>query len=159
MYQASAAGSGQASMASDNRAFRRDQERLENTALCSMGGNRGGQLVDAVRIELATWVERVWPQFSQWPPRGVDKLAAERDGKPLGYAGAARIPDPAVVTLNGIVASAAATEVLQQLTGFAGTSSPNCGWTYHGTTGTVERLSKTYRGCDACRYERGLGDP
>jgi molybdopterin/thiamine biosynthesis adenylyltransferase len=88
-----------------------------------------------------------------------DKLAAERDGKPLGYAGAARIPDPAVVTLNGIVASAAATEVLQQLTGFAGTSSPNCGWIYDGTTGTVERLSKIYRGCDACRYERGLGDP
>ena len=87
-----------------------------------------------------------------------DKLAAERDGQPLGYTGAARIPDPAVVTLNGIVASAAATEVLQQLTGFAGNSSPNCGWIYDGLAGTLERAAKVYRGCDACRYERGLGD-
>ena len=50
-----------------------------------------------------------------------EKLAAERDGQPLGYTGAASVPDSAVVTLNGIVASAAATEALQQLTGFAGT--------------------------------------
>jgi molybdopterin-synthase adenylyltransferase len=87
-----------------------------------------------------------------------EKLAAERGGQPLGYTGAARVPDPAVVTLNGIVASAAATEVLQQLTGFAGTSSPNCGWIYDGLAGTLERATKVYRGCDACRYERGLGD-
>lgn len=87
-----------------------------------------------------------------------EKLAAERDGQPLGYTGAARVPDPAVVTLNGIVASAAATEVLQQLTGFAGTSSPNCGWIYDGLAGTLERATKVYRGCGACRYERGLGD-
>jgi molybdopterin-synthase adenylyltransferase len=87
-----------------------------------------------------------------------EKLAAERDGQPLGYTGAARVPDPAVVTLNGIVASVAATEVLQQLTGFAGTSSPNCGWIYDGLAGTLERADKMYRGCDACRYERGLGD-
>src|SRR6202011_4253656 len=59
-----------------------------------------------------------------------DKLAAERDGQPLGYAGAARIPDPAVVTLNGIVASAAATEVLQQLTRFAAANSPHLRWIY-----------------------------
>jgi molybdopterin/thiamine biosynthesis adenylyltransferase len=86
------------------------------------------------------------------------KLAAERDGQPLGYTGAARVPDPAVVTLNGIVASVAATEVLQQLTGFAGTCSPNCGWIYDGLAGSIERVTKMYRGCEACRYERGLGD-
>jgi molybdopterin-synthase adenylyltransferase len=88
-----------------------------------------------------------------------DKLAAERGGQPLGYTGAAQVPDPAVVTLNGIVASAAATEVLQQLTGFAGDSAPNCGWIYDGLTGTVERAIKAYRGCAACTYERALGDP
>jgi len=88
-----------------------------------------------------------------------DKLAAERDGQPLGYTGAARVPDPAVVTLNGIIASAATTEVLQQLTGFAAATSPNCGWIYDGLAGTLERVTKVYRGCDACRYERGLGDP
>jgi hypothetical protein len=36
-----------------------------------------------------------------------------------------------------------ATEVLQQLTGFAAASSPNCGWIYHGLTGTIERVAKT----------------
>ena len=56
------------------------------------------------------------------------KLERERGGRPLGYTGDPRIPNPAVVTLNGIVASIAATEVLQILTGFAGPRSPNCGW-------------------------------
>jgi hypothetical protein len=87
------------------------------------------------------------------------KLTAERGGQPMGYTGTAQIPDPAVVTLNGIVASAAATEVLQQLTGFAGDSAPNCGWIYDGLTGTIERAIKAYRGCTACTYERALGDP
>ena len=85
------------------------------------------------------------------------KLRAERDGKPAGYTGAAKIPDPAVVTLNGIVASAAATEVLQLLTGFAGNYAPNCGWIYDGLTGVTETVRKTYRGCAACQYERGRG--
>ena len=76
------------------------------------------------------------------------KLAAERGGQPLGLHRRRPRPDPAVVTLNGIVASAAATEVLQQLTGFAGDSAPNCGWIYDGLTGTVERAIKAYRGCD-----------
>jgi len=81
-------------------------------------------------------------------------------GQPLGYTPcAAQIPDPAVVTLNGIVASAAATEVLQQLTGFAGDSAPNCGWIYDGLTGTVERAIKAYHGCTACNTSEDWGDP
>ncbi len=86
------------------------------------------------------------------------KLAAERDGQPLGYTGSARIPDPAVVTLNGIVASTAATEVLQLLTGFAGDNAPNCGWIYDGLRGMTERVVKPFRGCGACQAERALGD-
>jgi molybdopterin/thiamine biosynthesis adenylyltransferase len=86
------------------------------------------------------------------------KLQAERDGKPPGYTGAAKIPDPAVVTLNGIIASAAATEILQLLTGFAGNHTPNCGWIYDGLTGVTETVRKTYQGCAACQYERGRGD-
>lgn len=39
------------------------------------------------------------------------KLEAERGGQPLGYTGEAGVPNPAVVTLNGIVASIATTEV------------------------------------------------
>jgi hypothetical protein len=84
-------------------------------------------------------------------------LEAERGGKPLGYTGEADIPNPAVVTLNGIVASIAATEVLQQCTGFA-PDSPNCGWIYDGLAGTVEKVTKEFRGCPACRAERGRGD-
>ena len=86
------------------------------------------------------------------------KLQAERGGKPAGYTGAAKLPDPAMVTLNGTVASAAATEILQLLTGFAASNAPNCGWIYDGLTGTTEMVRKTYRGCTACRYERGRGD-
>ena len=87
-----------------------------------------------------------------------EKLRAERDGQALGYTGAARVPDPAVVTLNGIVASTAATEVLQLLTGFAGSKSPNCGWTYDGLTGAMERAEKPFRPCEECSRERGAGD-
>jgi molybdopterin-synthase adenylyltransferase len=86
------------------------------------------------------------------------KLEAERGGKPLGYTKEVEIPDPAVVTLNGIMASVAATEVLQLATGFAGDASPNCGWIYDGLTGSVERVVKEFQGCNACRSERALGD-
>ena len=86
------------------------------------------------------------------------KLESERGGRPLGYAGTAGLPDPAVVTLNGIVASTAATEVLQLVTGFAGQSAPNCGWIYDGLAGTTEQVLKVGQGCAACKHERGRGD-
>ena len=47
-----------------------------------------------------------------------------------------------MVTLNGIVASAAATEVLQLVTGFAGDRAQNCGWIYDGLTGATEPTRK-----------------
>jgi molybdopterin/thiamine biosynthesis adenylyltransferase len=86
------------------------------------------------------------------------KLERERGGRPPGYVGDPRLPDPAVVTLNGIVASIATSEALQILTGFAGEHSPNCGWMYDGLTGTVERVTKAFRACPACVAERGMGD-
>ena len=75
----------------------------------------------------------------------------------LGYSGSATIPDPAVVSLNGIVASVAATEVLQLVTGLP-ISAPNCGWIYDGLQGVTERVAKPFRGCPACQAERALGD-
>jgi molybdopterin/thiamine biosynthesis adenylyltransferase len=87
------------------------------------------------------------------------KLERERGGQALGYTGPVRVPDPAVVTLNGVVASIASTEVLQVITGFAGHDSPNCGWLYDGLTGVVDRIEKAFRGCPACIQERGAGDP
>lgn len=86
------------------------------------------------------------------------RLLSERGGQPMGYTGDAHIADPAVVTLNGVVASIAATEVLQLLTGFAGASAPNCGWIYDGLSGRTEQVKKGFRGCSACNSERGLGD-
>jgi molybdopterin-synthase adenylyltransferase len=86
------------------------------------------------------------------------KLERERSGQPLGYAGSRQLPDPAVVTLNGVVASIAATEVLQLMTGFAGGTSPNCGWLYDGLSGEVTPANKGRSACAACRLERGGGD-
>jgi hypothetical protein len=86
-------------------------------------------------------------------------LEAERGGRPPGYAGDPALPDPAVVTLNGLVASLAATEVLQLVTGFGGTHAPNCGWIYDGLAGTVERAAKRYSAERPCEHDRGRGDP
>jgi molybdopterin/thiamine biosynthesis adenylyltransferase len=85
------------------------------------------------------------------------KLTAERGGLAPGYTGPAGTPDPAVVTLNGIVASIAATEVLQLFTGFAGVAGPNGGWIYDGVDGTVQKVHKDVVGCPACLSERGAG--
>jgi len=86
-------------------------------------------------------------------------LEAERGGRPPGYAGDPTVPDPAVVTLNGVVASLAATEVLQLVTGFAGAYAPNCGWIYDGLAGSVEQAAKRYSSGRPCEHDRGRGDP
>ena len=86
------------------------------------------------------------------------RLEHERGGRAPAYLENPRLPDPAVITLNGVVASIATTEVLQILTGFAGSDSPNCGWIYDGLTGVVERVQKPFRGCAVCVQERGAGD-
>ncbi len=87
------------------------------------------------------------------------KLESERGGRPLGYANTARLPDPAVVTLNGVVASLAASDVLQLATGFAERESPNAGWLFDGLSGEVTRAAKNYDPTRMCESERGLGDP
>lgn len=87
------------------------------------------------------------------------KLVDERGGQAPGYTGPAGIPDPAVVTLNGVVASIAATEVLQLITGFASGAGPNAGWIYDGVTGAVEGVRKRANGCSACLSERAAGQP
>jgi hypothetical protein len=75
-----------------------------------------------------------------------------------GYAGDPTLPDPAVVTLNGVVASLAATEVIQLVTGFAGPHGPNCGWIFDGFTGTTEKTGKAYSTKRPCEHDRGRGD-
>jgi molybdopterin/thiamine biosynthesis adenylyltransferase len=85
-------------------------------------------------------------------------LERERSGRPTGYAGDATLPDPAVVTLNGVVASLAATEVLQLVTSFAGPHGSNCGWIFDGLTGATETAGKTYVPNRPCEHDRGRGD-
>jgi molybdopterin/thiamine biosynthesis adenylyltransferase/proteasome lid subunit RPN8/RPN11 len=87
------------------------------------------------------------------------RLEREREGGPPAPDDGDRAPEPALIALNGVVAAIATTEVLQVLTGFAGSRSPNCGWIYDGIAGTVERVEKRFRGCPACIRERGAGDP
>lgn len=87
-----------------------------------------------------------------------DLLEKERGGRPPGYAGDPTLPDPAVVSLNGIVASLAATEVLQQVTGFADAAGPNCGWIFDGIAGAVETVKKGYSPERVCECDRGRGD-
>ena len=79
--QAGAASSGQAPVAGDDGAVRGNQQRLEYSALCGMSGNRGGQFVDAGWIELATRIQRVWPQVSQWPACRLERDLAARPGR------------------------------------------------------------------------------
>lgn len=86
------------------------------------------------------------------------RLEDERGGRPIGYASDLHLPDPAVVTLNGVIASLAATEVLQLVTGFAGPTSPNCGWIFDGVIGSVEPVRKLYVVDAKCEWERGWGD-
>jgi len=86
------------------------------------------------------------------------RLEYERGGRARDQLENPRLPDPAIITLNGVVVSIATTEVLQVLTGFAGGESPNCGWIYDGVTGVVERVEKRFRGCSVCVKERGVGD-
>jgi len=85
-------------------------------------------------------------------------LERERGGRPPGYAGDATLPDPAVVTLNGVVASLATTEVLQLVTRFAGPGRSNCGWIFDGLTGTTETTGKAYAPNRSCEQDRGRGD-
>ncbi len=78
VQQTGAPSSGQAPVAGNDGASRGDKQRLENSTLCSMGGNGCGQLVDACWIELATRIQRIWPQVSQWPAcclSGISRLA------------------------------------------------------------------------------------
>lgn len=141
-----------------NRLCKRYLIPLIDVGLEIVPGDGAAMTVDAIPGR----VTKVQPDGPCLRCQGVvddRKLERERGGQPFGYTGPARVPDPAVVTLNGIVASIAATEVLQVLTGFAGHNSPNCGWLYDGLTGFVDRVEKPYRGCAACIHERGAGDP
>lgn len=104
-----------------------------------------------------------------------EKLALERGNANRAYArGRDGAPgDAQVVSFNGVLASQAVNEVLQLLTGFAGSSIGVCALTHganagtlvgykklDGARGTLEEWGGAPRqGCRACAEDLGRGDP
>lgn len=77
----------------------------------------------------------------------------------LSYLGAEEAPSPAVISLNGVVASLAVTEFLQLVTNFARRQGERVYWMYDGLKGVVRHIS-TGQGlaCVTCQRFLALGD-
>lgn len=87
---------------------------------------------------------------------GPAEYAAQRTA---GYVSDLDVPEPAVVSINGVVASLAVTEFVDRVTGFRGGSAPANMLLYRLSDGTVRRVSVAGRSCPACSGAiRGAGD-
>ncbi len=76
-----------------------------------------------------------------------------------GYVPDVDVPEPAVVSINGVVASLAVTEFLDRVTGFRGVGDPPGMLLYRLLDGTVRRASVQGRSCPACAgVTRGAGE-
>jgi len=89
-----------------------------------------------------------------------EKVTAEiEDVQRLSYLGAEEAPSPAVISLNGVVASLAVTEFLQLVTDFARRQGERVYWLYDGLKGIVRRVSMGQGlACPTCRRFLALGD-
>jgi len=90
-----------------------------------------------------------------------DTVAAElaQAGENAGYVQGERMPDPSVVTLNGVVASLAATEVLDLIVGFKDADCAGPDLTYYGHKGFVaSQPIRRVRRCVTCSEALGAGD-
>jgi molybdopterin/thiamine biosynthesis adenylyltransferase len=90
----------------------------------------------------------------------VEQLSPERraDEEARGYIQGLDEPAPAVVSINGVVASLAVTEVLARLTGFAGRDSRSTLLLYRLVDGVVRKTSPPSRpGCPTCSSTGLLG--
>lgn len=88
-----------------------------------------------------------------------EKVTTEiEDGQRLSYLGTEQAPSPAVISLNGVVASLAVTEFLQLVTDFARRQGERVYWLYDGLKGVVRRVSMG-RGlaCSTCRRFLAVG--
>jgi molybdopterin/thiamine biosynthesis adenylyltransferase len=88
-------------------------------------------------------------------------LEAERRDRPPGYdRNSDAEGDPQVISMNGVLASEACSEVLDLLTGYSGGSRGAKTWQYDGRSGRLEvdDVPSFRHGCPAC-VEEGLGDP
>lgn len=89
-----------------------------------------------------------------------EKVRSEiEEGQRLSYIGAEEAPSPAVISLNGVVASLAVTEFLQLVTNFARRKGERMYWMYDGLKGVVRRISMGQGlACVTCQRFLGLGD-
>lgn len=99
-------------------------------------------------------------RFCQWCIGFLsrEKLDAETGGRPRSYFEGAD-GQAQVASMNGVLASAAVTEVLQLLTGFAPVSSEMTIKKYNGLTGTLEEwIVKPASNCHVCHGSLAGGD-
>lgn len=81
------------------------------------------------------------------------------EGQRLSYLGAEEAPSPAVVSLNGVIASLAVTEFLQLVTNFARRQGERVYWVYDGLKGLVRHISMGQGlACATCQRFLALGD-
>jgi molybdopterin-synthase adenylyltransferase len=67
-----------------------------------------------------------------------------------GYVPDLDVPAPAVVSVNGVVASLAVTEMLGRITGFRGAGEPAMMLAYRLSDGSVRRIGSRSGGCHTC---------
>lgn len=99
-------------------------------------------------------------RFCQWcfGFLSQDKLDEETGGRPRSYfEGTGK--QAQVISMNGILASQAMTEVLQLVTGFAGVTGDAVIKKYDGIRGTLEEVQIGQRMCERCRSIIDAGDP
>jgi hypothetical protein len=83
----------------------------------------------------------------------------QRESEESGYVSGQQVPNPSVISLNGVVASLAVTEFLDLLTGFERRKDPLTYQVYDILKGVVwrEKLAPT-TSCSLCREVKALGD-
>ena len=85
--------------------------------------------------------------------------ALQQEDDQSGYITGQNIPNPSVISLNGVVASLAVTEFIDLLTGFEKRSEPSTYQVYNILKGAVwrEKMVPTYP-CEVCKEVKALGD-
>jgi molybdopterin/thiamine biosynthesis adenylyltransferase len=89
----------------------------------------------------------------------LDAVRLADEIAPAPYIRGAVVPAPSVVSLNGVIASLAVTEVLDLVTGFSDLEHtlPRS-LVYDGRRGIVRSVAETIRPCGVCSLVRGAGD-
>jgi hypothetical protein len=110
----------------------------------------GGNVITAIPGRFCQWCIGFLSQ---------ERLDAETGGRPRSYFEGAG-GEAQVVSMNGLLASAAVSEVLQLITGFAPVGEEMAIKKYNGLSGTLEEwVVKPKELCPVCKDTLGAGDP